>query len=116
MMTKALLVSLVASLLLTLLLESGFYFLVGKREKKDYLLLLLVNIITNPVVVLSYWLLALYTTWNLNLVIVPLELCAVVVEGIYYKKYSRELNRPYLFSLCANSFSYGVGALLQILL
>ena len=107
--------SLAVSLALTLILESGFFLLARKRDKKDFKLLLLVNILTNPVVVLSYWLAALYTAWNTTLVMIPLELFAVFVEGFYYKKYSSGFKRPYLFSLGANAFSFGTGMLIQLL-
>jgi len=105
--------ALVISLILTLILEAGFYLLVGKRNKKDLLLLVMVNIITNPVVVLSYWLAVLYMNWNPVLTVISLELGAILVEGFYYKKYGQDFKRPYLFSAAANTFSYGTGVLLQ---
>ena len=111
----ALLTSLGLSLALTLVLEAGFFLLVGKRDKKDLLLLLLVNILTNPVVVLSFWLTTRYTGWNPVLVIIPLELFAVLTEGYYYKKYGQSFKHPFLFSLAANAFSFGVGQLIQLL-
>lgn len=115
-MIAALLSALAVSLALTLVLETGYFLLTGKRDRKDLLLLIMVNILTNPVVVLVYWLAALYTRINRVAVIVPLELAAVLVEGIYYKKYGRSFKRPYLFALTANVFSYGVGLLLQMLI
>ena len=108
--------ALVVSLVLTIVLETGFFLLVGKRDKKDLLLVVLVNVITNPVVVLLYWLAVLYGHWNRAAATLPLELFAVLTEGFYYKKYGRDFKRPYLFSVAANAFSYGVGALLQLLL
>ena len=113
-MSGALLTSLALSLGLTIALESGFFLLVGKRGKKDLLLLLLVNALTNPIVVLSFWLVALYTDWNVRLMLIPLELFAVLTEGFYYKKYGRCFRRPYLFSLAANMVSFGMGELIQI--
>ena len=112
-MSRALLNALAFSLLLTLALETVFFLLAGKRDKKDLLLLMLVNILTNPVVVLSYWLAVLYTEWNTVMIIIPLELFAIVTEGYFYKHYSRGFARPYLFSLAANMFSYWIGVLLQ---
>ena len=112
-MTPALLSALAISLILTLVLEAGFFLLIGLRNKKDLLLLLLVNIITNPVVVLTYWLVVLYTKWDAVMIIMPLEALAVLIEGRYYKKYGCDFKRPYLFSLAANIFSYGAGLLIQ---
>ena len=112
-MNRELLIALAVSLTLTLVLEIGFYLLVGKRNKKDLLLVLLVNILTNPVVVLLYWLAFLYTDWNTTIVIIPLEVFAILVEGYYYKKYGQSFKRPFVFSLAANTFSFSVGVFLQ---
>ena len=112
-MIPALLTALAISIALTIALETGFFLLIGKRNKKDLLLLLLVNVLTNPVVVLTYWLAVLYTNWNAVIIIIPLEVLAVLIEGRYYKKYGRDFKRPYLFSLAANIFSYGIGLLIQ---
>ena len=105
--------SLAVSLALTLALEAAFFLLLGKRDKKDLLLLILVNVLTNPIVVTAYWLAASYTDWNVNWVLAPLELFAVLAEGYYYKKYGRDFRRPFLFSLGANMFSFWVGVLIQ---
>ena len=112
-MRGALLTSLAFSLALTIVLEVGFFLIIGKRDKKDLILLLSVNVLTNPVVVLSFWIAALYTEWNPVIVLIPLELLAVLTEGYYYKKYGRCFRHPYLFSLTANLVSFGVGELIQ---
>ena len=114
-MNVALLSSLAISLALTLVFEAGFYFLAGKRNKKDLLLLVLVNTITNPVVVLCHWLVPLYTQLNAALLLLPLEAFAVLTEGALYKKFGLDFKRPYLFSLAANSFSFAMGMLLQMI-
>ena len=115
MMNGRLLTSLVVSLILTIVLESAFFLLTGKRRKKDLALLVLVNVITNPVVVLIYWLSYMYADWNLALVIIPLEAFAILTEGYCYKKFGEEFKRPYLFSLCVNGFSFGIGVLIQLI-
>lgn len=114
-MSRALLASLGISLALTLVFETGFFLLTGKRDKKDLLLLVLVNILTNPVVVLLYWLTVL--RWEVNsVIIVPLEVFAVLTEGFYYRKYGLNFKHPYLFSLAANAFSFGAGLLINWLI
>jgi hypothetical protein len=118
-MNQALKTSLAVSLFLTILLEIGFYLFAGKlftnkSDKKDLLLVALVNVLTNPAVTLLYGLTALYTTWNTVIVLIPLELFAVFTEGYYYKKYSGNFLRPYLFSTAANIFSFGTGMLIQM--
>lgn len=115
-MNQTLLISLTLSLIMTIMFETGFFLVIGKRNKKDILLVILVNVITNPVVVLLHWLAASYTDWNMILILIPLELSAILVEGYYYKKYGGWFNRPYLFSTAANIFSFGTGALIQILI
>jgi hypothetical protein len=115
-MNMEIFIALAISLFLTIILETGFFLLIGKRNKKDLLLVVMVNILTNPVVVLSYWLVALYTNWGLLWVKAALELLAISVEGLYYKKYAQELRRPFLFSLAANAVSFGIGEILQIIL
>ena len=113
-------VSLAVSLALTLVLESVFFLLFRamntNREKKDFKLLILVNVLTNPIVVLSFWLVSIYSDWNTNIAIIPLEFFAVIVEGLYYKKYGQGIKRPFLFSLGANAFSFGIGSLISIIL
>ena len=47
--------------------------------------------------------------------IMVLEAAAMAAEGWYYARYSA-IRRPYLFSLCANGFSYGFGLILNALL
>ena len=115
MSNQALLASLGFSLALTIAIEAGFFLLTGKRDKKDLLLLLLVNVITNPIVVLLFWLAALYTDWNTYIVLIPLELFAVLAEGYYYKKYGNCFRNPFLFSLAANMVSFWAGELIQLL-
>ena len=108
-----LLTALATSLALTLVFEVAFFFIVGKRDKKDLLLVIMVNVLTNPVVVLLYWLSFLYTDWNQTVVKIPLEVFAVLTEGFYFKKYGQTFKRPFLFSLAANAFSFFLGVLLQ---
>jgi hypothetical protein len=105
--------ALAISLALTLALELFFFLIIGKRNKRDLLLTLLVNTLTNPVVVLTYWLLIFYTDWNGVIVKSSLELWAVLTEAHYYKKYGQQFSRPLLFSISANAFSFGTGMLLQ---
>lgn len=115
-MTAALLKSLALSLALTLILEAAFFLITGKRNKKDLLLLVLANVITNPAVVLIYCLSMWFTHLNLIALTAVLELAAVATEGFIYRRYGQDFKRPYLFSLAANGVSFGCGLLLQLLL
>ena len=102
------------SLLLTWLLESAFFLLCGGRSRKDLLLCLLLNLLTNPAVVLLYWLAALggISRWGAAAL---LELAAILAEGWGYRRYGEQLKRPFLFSLMANAASYLAGLLLRLL-
>ena len=117
-MNQAVLTSLALSLLLTVALETGFFLLTSKlfasilfTAKRDKnpdknpdkkplplaALVVLVNILTNPVVVLLYWLTVLYTDWNTVIIVILLEFFAVFIEGCYYKKYGGGFRNPYVF-------------------
>lgn len=113
-MNSDLLAALALSLLLTLILELAFFLLTGKRKKKNLLLVCLVNILTNPAVVIFYGLAILYTQVNSVIVVLVLELSAILVEGYFYKHYGEEFPHPYGFSLAANIFSFGIGLLIQV--
>lgn len=106
------LVSLALSLGLTLLIELPLGFLLGIRKGLDLLCVVLVNVVTNPCVVL---ILNLYSMqgvppWYL---IALLELAAVAVETLFYHKcLSRFPIHPLLLSLILNGISYLGGCLL----
>lgn len=98
------------SLLLTLVLELPII-LLFKARKKDLLLFLLVNILTNPAVVLLSML-----TGDNRIIQLLLEIVVIYVEGWYYKKYAENMRHCFGCSFCANGFSYGMGVLLNFLL
>ena len=108
--------ALALSLALTIALEVVFALAAGKRGQRDLLLVVLVNALTNPVVVLSYWLSVFYTGWSPPVVKGVLEVWAVGTEALCYKKYGRDFRHPLLFSILANAFSFGMGLLLQKLI
>ena len=86
--TQVLIFSLSFSLTLTIILELGFFLIVSaiKRScnKKDLLLVILVNVITNPVVVLLFWLAKWYTDWNIVIILILFETFAVLTEFYLY--------------------------------
>ena len=102
------------SLITTIVLEALIFFVSGKRDRKDLLLLVLVNIMTNPAVVLLYWL-ASDVGLNLILMTLILEAGAILAEGFYYKRYGRYFPHPFRFSVAANVFSYSAGFIVQLL-
>lgn len=89
-------------LALTLAVELTAALLWGVRGQ-DLLLCALANVLTNPAVVLLNLLFP--APWLLLL----LECAAVGVEGLIYLQCARKIRAPFLFSLCANGCSFGLG-------
>ena len=106
-MALHLLYSLAGSLLLTLLIEVSFALIWGVR--RQLWMIVLMNIITNPTVVTLHFLIANYTAWNLPVCIFLLETAAVAVEARLCRVL---LPHPWLFALCINLVSFGIGCLL----
>jgi len=104
-----LLLALLLSWGLTELIECGFALGLKKRGKA-LLLCALVNLVTNPPVVLLHHLLT--GGWLLT---AGLEAAAVLVEWLLYR-YSCLFRRPFCFALAANVLSFSLGILIQSLL
>lgn len=103
------------SLGLTLVLEEAFALVWGLRGRRELGTVALVNILTNPPVVLLYHTAVGLLGWNALLVTAVLETAAVLVEWRYYRLCSRQLTRPFWFALLVNGFSYGAGQLINFL-
>lgn len=105
--------TLLISLGLTLLLELLIALLFQVRAVRDLLLVTLVNLMTNPAVVLLHRLLTDKTALPVPLVIALLEAAAFLTEALYYRRYAEKIGHPFLFSLGANVFSFSGGILLS---
>lgn len=101
--------SMIISLILTLLIEEVFVLAAGIRRKEDLLLVLLVNIITNPIVVFLYYTVDYYLPVDMGIVTILLEAAAILAEAGYYAKYSENIRHPLLISLGANIISFSIG-------
>ena len=99
------LVALGVSLGLTLVFEGLFALLWGLRGRA------LVNLLTNPPLVFLVLCWRHFGPAPAWLPVPFLEALAVWVEGRFYKRDGEKVRRPFLFSLCANAFSYGLGLL-----
>ena len=111
----SLLLTFALSLGLTLLLELLISRLCRLRGR-DYLLVILVNILTNPAVVYLDAVCAAWIPNGRDLWQIPLEAAAILVEGWCYARFARSIQRPWTFALVANLFSYGFGLLLGTIL
>lgn len=105
--------TLITSFLLTIILELTVALIWKIRDKKSWYVILLVNLITNPLVVMVH-------IWGRYLLIpnvlqVLTVLIEIVVWGLEGFLYSRRLNvkHPYWFAVAANAVSYGCGVLVQ---
>lgn len=109
------LIILAVSLLLTLFLEELFALIWGLRGWRELIVVALVNLLTNPAVVLLYHLST--GLWGLNVlwVTLVLECAAVAVEWRCYRSCSEQLKRPFLFALLANVISYSLGCIIQLI-
>ncbi len=106
--------ALAISLGMTLILELSFALFWGIREHHDLLLAVLVNVLTNPIVVFIYYYVRIRRfPLNYGWVTLGMEAFAVLTEALLYKKFTRTIQRPWLFSLSANAFSYAVGELIN---
>ena len=106
-----LLSALAISLSLTLLLELAFALLWGVRGK-GLLLVILMNILTNPAVVTLHYICTAVFGWNGILPVLFLEAAAITAEGICCRGV---IQKPWTFAICINLFSYFAGEILQLI-
>lgn len=108
---------LIRCLLLTILIELIVALILSLREKKDIINVILVNIITNPIVVMTQILLYMNFGSNIEKIgIGILEILVVLVEGLIYRKVLRNNNiNPFFLSLLLNASSFFIGELINML-
>ena len=106
--------SLGASLALTLAAELGLA-LACRHRGRTLLLVALVNVLTNPLVVQAALLWRHCALPGYAAAVAVLELLAVWLEGLIYRKSRLGFAHPYGFSLAANTLSFGLGLLLRII-
>lgn len=104
-----LILALVLSLILTEVFECGFALAVGKRGRA-LVLCALVNLVTNPPVVLLSCLTG--SGWP---AVAALEILAILAEWLLYR-YSGLYQKPLFFSLTANALSFSLGLVMNQLL
>ncbi len=98
-----LLLSLGISLAATLLIELGLAFLF-KIRGAGLAVVSAVNLLTNPPLVLI---------WNFfPILLIPMELMAILIEGCCYRLFPKYFLKPFLFSLLCNVTSFLIGGIL----
>lgn len=110
-----LLLMMIRCLVLTILVELILGLILRIRDKKDIINLILVNIVTNPIVVMAQVILYKYFGHNAEIIgIIIMEILAVLIEGLIYKKVLKykKIN-PIILSLILNTTSFFIGELIN---
>lgn len=98
----------------TIMIELIMSLLLGIRNKKDILNVILVNIMTNPLVVSILMYITYNRLFNTTISIIILEILVILTEGFTYKKVlTFDKINPYVLSLILNISSYFIGGLLN---
>lgn len=98
----------------TIVIELIMSLLLGMRNKKDILNVILVNIMTNPLVVSILMYITYNRLFNTTISIIILEILVILTEGFTYKKVlTFDKINPYVLSLILNISSYFISGLLN---
>lgn len=106
---------LIKCLLITILIEFIGAIIIGIRDKKDILIIILINILTNPILNIIYLIVTIYLKFiNEKIALYILEVLVVVIEGVIYKKYFeyKKIN-PFIISIILNTLSYSMDIILE---
>lgn len=116
-MTLAIIKSMGIALLLTIFLECLFGAIWGVKGGRNYIIMLLANLLTNPLVNIIH----IYFAYEMRLdgqvmiiITALLEISAVTLEWLVYKSRT-DIKKPFLFSLSANGFSFLCGILINLM-
>lgn len=112
-------VTFAVSLVLTLLIELSVALVWRIRKDKALLMVVLVNVLTNPIVVFANYCGTRFVSgWN-TLYQLPIEVLAVLVEAGIYVLFSHKgkefIKHPIWLAVSANAISYGCGLLINML-
>ena len=102
-------------LILTIILETAGAVLLGIRQKKDLFLVVLVNAVTNPLLVVTSLLLMYHMGIETGRIITyaVLEPVVIFTEYLFYRHYLEEEAAPLLLSVLLNLISITGGLLWQ---
>ncbi|MBR1414171.1 MAG: hypothetical protein IJ574_05855 [Bacilli bacterium] len=101
-------------LIITIIIEIIFAFILGLR-KKELLNVVLVNILTNPLVVsITVYVNITYGLYYRKITLIILEVLTIIIEAFIYKKYIKNKNSIRL-AILLNLASFFVGELINYL-
>ena len=107
---------LLLALILTLLTESSVAFITGVRGRRQFAVIIIMNIMTNPLINIVLRLLKLSGV-PYYITVFILEMAVVFIEGLIMKKNCTILPmNPYLLSLILNLSSFTVGLVRAVLI
>ena len=112
---KDLPIIMIKCLICTIIIEVIVALILGVRDKKDILNIVLVNVVTNPIVVSLPVLMLVKYGYNVRMItLVILEIITVIVEGLIYLRVLKykKIN-PFLISLILNASSYLIGEVIN---
>ena len=113
---ETLIYTLIKCLLCTIIVECGLAFIIKLRGKKNYINIVLVNILTNPLLNIILLYINIFIGYKMRrFCIYPLEILVLLTEGFIYKKVT-DFKRPYLISLILNLVSYLLGILINMVI
>jgi hypothetical protein len=101
------------SLGLTVVLEVIFVLALKNRDIRLLVLIVLINILTNPPTVLIYTLLTQYGNFSPLYITLGLEMLVIFVEYRYLKSYRENMKYPLWLSIGMNVFSYTAGRIIN---
>ena len=94
----------------TIVIEGVLAFLCGVRKLSDQLIVLLVNVLTNPLLVSTGYLILLrFGRTAYDIATAAMEIAVVFIEGLVYKKILTDRKHPLLLSLFLNAGSLLIG-------
>lgn len=112
--------ALVVSLPLTLAVEPGLFLALSMTNRKtlhspslrhNLLLVVLVNLATNPTAMLLYWTLLICSPLSRFCISMGIEALVVGAEFFLFRRFGQGIQHPLLLSVVLNVFSYVIGLL-----
>ena len=107
---------LIFNLTIVFVVELTLAAILGARSFKKFITVALVNIITNPAVVITMLMVTMFYNKFETVAIIILELAVFFTEGFLFSKYKPfKKDLPYVISLILNLASYLAGEILMFI-
>ncbi|MBQ7972354.1 MAG: hypothetical protein IJ291_02705 [Lachnospiraceae bacterium] len=107
------------SLFLTILTEALVAFIWKVRSPKVFMLVVLVNVLTNPLLVLVNWTARIYFSCDYLVMLFLTEPVVFLAEALIYRSFSKidsyAIKHPVWYGITANAVSCGLGIVISYL-